>query len=248
MYRATNGVLRVLLAIGRIPVRIEGAEHLPDEPGVILASNHLSIADPAILSMVVGRMARRRIRYMAKAEAMRVPLFGTFLRAYGGFAVRRGTPDREAYRMARAVLEEGDWLGVAPEGHRSRSGHLEEPKAGTSLLAMRSGALVLPVAIWGTERLWPVGGRLPRLGTRITVRFGEAYRPAGGDGPTSEPEPPRADGDAEAAGERSGTEPGDPAPRSERATRRRRAMDDATEDLMRRIAVLMPPEYRGRFG
>jgi 1-acyl-sn-glycerol-3-phosphate acyltransferase len=186
---------------------------VPDAPGVILASNHLSIADPPVLSLVVARLVGRRVRYMTKGEALDAPVMGPVLRAYGGFGVRRGRPDREAIRMAQAVLDAGDWLGLAPEGTRSRSGALGEPKAGVALLALRTGAPILPVGIAGTERTWPVGLRLPRFGTTVTVRFGPLYRPAA----------PEAVED------------------------RRAALDAGTEELMRRIAVLLPGSYRGRF-
>ncbi|MGH2408126.1 MAG: lysophospholipid acyltransferase family protein [Candidatus Limnocylindrales bacterium] len=196
-----------------VRLRVEGAEHVPDEPGVIVASNHLSIADPPVLSVVIARLVGRRVRYMAKGEALDAPIMGPVLRAYGGFGVRRGQPDREAIRMAQTVLDAGDWLGLAPEGTRSRSGAMGEAKAGVALLALRSRAPILPVGIAGTERTWPIGAHLPRVGTTITVSFGPLYRPT----------PP------------------------ERAEDRRAALDAGTDELMRRIAILLPGSYRGRF-
>jgi 1-acyl-sn-glycerol-3-phosphate acyltransferase len=115
---------------------------------------------------------------MAKAEAMRWPILGPLFRAYGGFGVERGRLDREAYRTARAVLDSDDWLGLAPEGTRSRTGALGEAHTGAVLLAIRSGATILPIALAGTERVWPVGAAVPRPWTRATVRIGEPYRPA----------------------------------------------------------------------
>ena len=180
---------------------------------MIVASNHLSITDPALISITIERLVRRRVRYMAKGEAFEWPLLGPLMSAYGGFGVRRGRPDRDAYRMAREVLSTGDWLGLAPEGTRSRTGTLGEPKQGVALLAMRSDALILPVGVSGSERLWPVGARAPRVGTSVTIRFGEPFRPA-------------------VAG--SGRE-------------RRDAVPELTEQLMRRIAALLPAAYRGRY-
>ena len=215
-FRYANRLLGLLLAAGRVRVVVEGAGHVPDEPGVIVASNHLSIMDPLLVSFVVERLVRRRVRYMAKAEAFEWPVLGRIMTAYGGFGVRRGRPDREAFRLAREVLDSGDWLGLAPEGTRSRTGHLGEPKPGVALLALRSGAPVLPVGIAGTERLWPVGARVPRPSTTVTLRFGEPWRAVGG---------------AEGSGDRSGRE----------------SVEAATDELMRRIAALLPPAYRGRF-
>jgi len=211
--RLGNLGVRLGLALLADRVAIEGADLLPDEPGVIVASNHLSILDPPLITVAVARLAGRQVRYMAKAEAFDMPVVGSILRAYGGFGVRRGRADREAYRAAQDVLASGAWLGLAPEGTRSRTGHLGEPKAGVALLAIRSGATVLPVGISGSDRAWPVGARLPRPGSHITIRFGTPYRPA-----------------------------------DESAADRRGALEAGSEDLMRRIAALVDPRYRGRFG
>jgi 1-acyl-sn-glycerol-3-phosphate acyltransferase len=233
-FRLLNLAIRLALVLTRTRLVVEGAEHLPDQPGVIVASNHLSIADPPLICLAVWRAVGRRVRYMAKSEAMEAPIMGPALRAYGGFGVRRGQADREAYRMSHAVLEAGDWLGLAPEGTRSRSGVLGEPMSGVSLLAVRSGAPVLPVGIAGSERTWPIGARRPRFGTTVTVRFGALLDPQAGE----------HDGERD-AGERPGAkqligprERGD----------RRAALDASTEAMMRAIAALLPPRYRGRFG
>lgn len=231
-FRGLNALIRAALATGRIRLRIEGAEHVPDAGGIIVASNHLSIADPPLVCVTVERLVGRRVRYMAKAESFGWPLVGPVMAAYGGFGVRRGRADREAYRAARAVLESGDWLGLAPEGTRSRTGHLGEPKPGVALLALRTGAPILPVGIAGSERLWPVGARLPRPDSTVTLRFGPVLRP--------EDLGLRADFSPEDAP--AGGEPERP------AAARRESVAHATETLMRRIADLLPAPYRGRFG
>jgi len=212
--RLGNLGVRLGLALLADRIVVEGADSLPDAPGVIVASNHLSILDPPLVTVTVARLIGRQVRYMAKAEAFEMPVVGSILRAYGGFGVRRGRADREAYRAAHEVLASGAWLGLAPEGTRSRTGHLGEPKPGVALLAVRSGATVLPVGISGSDRAWPVGARLPRPGSRVTIRFGTPYRPA--------------------------------APESE--SDRRGALEAESEALMRRIAALVDPGYRGRFG
>ena len=232
IFRLCNAATRLLLWLLRTRIVIEGRERVPDRPGVILASNHLSILDPVLLTLAVDGLTGRRVRYMAKAEALAWPGFGRLLHAYGGFAVRRGRPDPEAYRTAQEIVRQGDWLGLAPEGTRSRTGVLSEPKPGAAILALRTGAPILPAAIWGTERVWPVGARLPRFGQSVTIRFGELYRFGDLYRPSWE-EPA-----AEAA---------EPGPAAQPALRRQE-IDIATEDLMRRIAALLPPPYRGRFG
>lgn len=251
VFRASNTFARVVLWLLRARITVEDVANVPDRPGVILASNHLSVLDPVLLTLAIEDRTKRRIRYMAKAEAMAWPGFGRLLTGYGGFAVRRGRPDLEAYRTAEEVVRGGDWLGLAPEGTRSRTGALIEPKAGVALFAIRTGAPILPTGIWGTEHLWPVGARLPRFGQAVTIRFGELYYPRvirpGNESvaddavpATAEPMEPSGGtaGELVKRGQKTGAEP---------ATRRQR-IDATTEDLMRRIAALLPPPYRGRFG
>jgi 1-acyl-sn-glycerol-3-phosphate acyltransferase len=242
-FRSLNVVIRLVIMLTRTRLVVEGVEHLPDQPGVIVASNHLSIADPPLICLAIWRAGGRRVRYMAKAEAMDTPIMGPALRAYGGFGVRRGQADREAYRMSRAVLETGDWLGLAPEGTRSRSGVLGEPMPGVALLAVKSGAPVLPVGIAGSERTWPIGARRPRFGTTVTIRFGPPLDLRAAQA-TAGPEAPAA-GSATAG-------PEDPAAGSASAPAgrpdRRAAVDASTEAMMRAIAALLPADHRGRFG
>jgi len=248
VFRACNAFVRLVFWFLRTRVTVVGAEHVPDRPGVILASNHLSILDPVLLTLAIEDLTKRRVRYMAKAEALGWPGLGRLLTVYGGFAVRRGRPDPEAYRTAQEVVREGDWLGLAPEGTRSRTGALIEPKPGVALFATRTGAPILPVGIWGTERLWPVGARLPRFGQTVTIRFGELYHPRvrpAGDGGAADVAVPGSTA-VERIEPRRPKEPAE-APAADPGARRQR-IDAATEDLMRRIAALLPPPYRGRFG
>ena len=113
---------------------------------------------------------------MGKAEAMRWPLVGTFLRVNGVFGVRRGAADLEAFRLAEGVLRDGNVLGIYPEGTRSRDGKIGTFRDGAALLALRSGAPVVPVAVSGTEQLWPRGALLPRRAARIHMVIGEPRR------------------------------------------------------------------------
>jgi 1-acyl-sn-glycerol-3-phosphate acyltransferase len=111
--------------------------------------------------------------WMGKAEAMRWPLVGWFLRVNGVFGVRRGAADLEAFRLAERILSEGHILGIYPEGTRSPDGVLRPFRDGAALLALRSGVPVLPVAVTGTDGLWRKGSLIPRRVPRVTLTIGE---------------------------------------------------------------------------
>ena len=125
-------------------------ERIP-KSGVIIASNHLSSADPA---MIASAIYPRSPRYMSKIELFqKEPVIGYLFALSGGFPVRRGLGDRAALREAERLLAEGAAVGMFPEGHRSDTGALIEAHTGTALLALRTGAPVVPVGIWGSEHL-----------------------------------------------------------------------------------------------
>jgi 1-acyl-sn-glycerol-3-phosphate acyltransferase len=111
---------------------------------------------------------------MAKEEISRWPLVGWLARGAGVFFVRRGEGDRGAQRIALEHLAAGRPIGIFPEGTRSRNGILREPKFGVSVLATRSGALVLPVAISGSGKIFPGRSRWPHR-TRVDIRIGEPF-------------------------------------------------------------------------
>ena len=148
---------------------------LPADGPLIIASNHLSNADPPLIASWLTPAMGRAVHWMAKQEALDWPIVGAFLRANGAFGIRRGAADTEAFRLARRVLEDGRVLGTFPEGTRSHTGALQKAKEGVTLLAIRTGAPVLPVAVWGTERLWPRGSSLPRPGGHVHLRAGEPF-------------------------------------------------------------------------
>ena len=90
----------------------------------------------------------------------------------------RSTADIEAFRLARRILDEGHALFVFPEGTRSRDGSLSEARDGVAVLALRTGAPIVPVAIAGSHGVWPRGQKLPHPGGHVTVRVGPPFRVA----------------------------------------------------------------------
>lgn len=166
-------VTRVSLLIWR--PRVEGRENLPARGPVILAANHLSFVD----SMLIPIVAPRRVSFLAKAEYFETPgfkgrLMKAFFTAIGAVAVRRGEhrAARDSLDQALAVINSGNAFVIYPEGTRSLDGRLYRGKVGVGWLALKSGAPIVPVGIEGTQRLLPVGAKVPRLAP-ISVRFGE---------------------------------------------------------------------------
>lgn len=147
--------------------RVNGKENVPAHGPVIIVSNHLNLIDPPLLSASI----KRRIVFMAKEELFHSLILGPLVRGWRAFPVRREGLDREALRQAQQVLGEGLALGMFPEGARSATAQLQRARAGTSLLALRSGVPVLPVGITGTEKIKSPIAILRR--PEVTVNIGK---------------------------------------------------------------------------
>ena len=154
--------------------RIEGLEHVPREGPFILVANHCSQADPPLLGWATGYQVDRVVHFMAKEEMRHWPVIGWLAERSGVFFVRRGEGDRASQRTALAILASGEPIGIFPEGTRSRDGRMREARPGAALLAVRSGAPVVPVGIAGTHRMFPGRSRLPHR-TRVTFRIGRPF-------------------------------------------------------------------------
>ncbi len=155
-------------------LRVEGVERVPRSRPFILVSNHCSNLDPPFIGWATGHQVGRVIHFMAKIEMRSWFFIGWLATQSGTYFVRRGEGDRNAQRFSLDTLAAGRPIAIFPEGTRSRNGHLTAFKPGAALLAIRSGAPVLPVAISGSHRLFPDGSRIPHA-TRLTVRVGVPF-------------------------------------------------------------------------
>jgi 1-acyl-sn-glycerol-3-phosphate acyltransferase len=158
-------------------VRVEGdLDQIPRTGPVILAANHISNGDAVIIGAWLTKSLGRRIHWLGKKEMFDWPIVGWMARNGGVHPVDRGAADVEAFRTAERVLAEGHVLMVFPEGTRSPTGELQQPKDGLAMLALRSGAPIVPIGIANTDRVWPKGRFLPRPGGHATMRVGRPFR------------------------------------------------------------------------
>ena len=148
------------------------------EGPLILAANHASNLDAVVLGSWLIPKLGRRIHWLGKKELFDWPIVG-WTAAHGGVhPVDRGAADVEAFRLAQRILDEGNILFVFPEGTRSPDGSLQEARDGLAVLALRTGAPIVPLGIAGSNGVWPRGQKLPHPGGRVTVRVGRPFRPA----------------------------------------------------------------------
>lgn len=163
----------VAFALMRLLFRLETRDpgRVPAAGPALLVSNHSSLLDAPL----IGSASRRRLAFLAKAELFRILVFGALLRRLGARPLRREGSDPAAMRTALRVLEEGGALLVFPEGTRGPEGVLRPARAGAGMLAVVSGAPVVPVYVSGSGRAWPKGARLPRP-AKVTVTFGQPLR------------------------------------------------------------------------
>ena len=186
-------------------VEVEGLDRIPSQGAFILVVNHLSQLDPPLIMMLVER--DDLTGWVAEKYQKNVAV-SWLVKVMHGIWLNRGEADRNALRQAVEYLKAGGCLGIAPEGTRSPTGALIEGKTGAAYLAEKTGVLVIPAAITGTQtairdlKLL----RRPRIGVHIGLPF---HLP--------------------------------PVDRAARAEELQRNADE----IMCRIAALLPPEYRG---
>jgi 1-acyl-sn-glycerol-3-phosphate acyltransferase len=203
-YFGNWALVRIFRLLMRVDIR--GLENTPRAGPLVVAISHSTFLDP----LLAVAYTPRDVTPMAKIEAFHLPVIGLILRWYGAFPIRRGEVDLTAFKTALQVLRDGDAMVIAPEGHRSESGALQRGREGAIILSLRTGAPILPVAVWGGKPFWH---NLPRLRrTRMWYYVGEPVIPVF---TTDKP--------------------------------KREQIAAMSDELMARIASMMPPEVRGYY-
>lgn len=153
---------------------VQGLENIPRRGPAILASNHLSFSDSIFLPLMV----RRRVTFLAKSEyftgkGIKGFLSRAFFAGAGQVPIDRAsaTAARDALETGTRILNEGKLLGIYPEGTRSPDGRLYRGKTGLARMSLESGAVVIPVVMVDTEKIQPIGKKLPRI-HKVRIRIG----------------------------------------------------------------------------
>ena len=199
-------------------VKVEGAiGDIPKTGPVILAANHASAGDPVFVGAFLTPKFGRPLNWLGKRELFDIPILSWIARHGGVHAVERGAADVEAYRIAARILEAGHVLAIFPEGTRSPDGKLQRGLDGVGLLALRSGAAIVPVGVGNSDTFWPKEHTLPKPRGHVTVRVGKPFLLHEALGLP----------DARAA--------------------RRVPKEQATTAIMARVAALLPERQRGAY-
>lgn len=156
-------IIRALLRL-----QVLGEDNVPHRGGLVVVSNHVSFIDPILIRITIGRP----LFFMAKEELFKNRVAGFFLRYFGAFPISRGSGDRKALKQSLKLLDEGQAVLIFAEGTRSRSGVLRKALPGIALIATKSRAPVLPMAVMGTEQIQGFGGWTLRR-PRVKVVFGK---------------------------------------------------------------------------
>lgn len=183
--------------------RVSGRKHVPLKGPLLIVANHLSWYDPILLGVVLPR----RVWFFSKAEIFSWPIVGLVCKSTGQIPVNRGGSDRVALETGLAYLREGKALMIFPEGTVARQEQMIAAHTGAAMLAIRTGATVLPIAHRGTRRVL----RSLRIWfPRVDIQIGKPYTPV--------------------------LPPG---------VSRKVGLQRITEDMMTRIAEMVPEEQRG---
>ena len=181
IYTAAIGAGRAMFAALRVKRSVRGTENIPDTGGAVIAMTHFGYLEFALVEWVTWLHNRRRIRFMAKKPVFDKPVVGWLMRSMRHISVDM-TAGSEAYAAAVAALRRGELIGVFPEAGVSASFTVRDLKTGAARLAAEAGVPLIPVAVWGGQRLMTKGhtARMrERFDIPVTFAFGAPLSVAG---------------------------------------------------------------------
>jgi 1-acyl-sn-glycerol-3-phosphate acyltransferase len=158
-------------------INVDGAEHIPRTGGAVVASNHISYLD-FIFCGFGAQPAGRLVRFMAKQEIFAHPIGGPLMRGMHHISVDRSA-GLASYKAALNALKEGEVIGVFPEATVNRAFTVKELKSGSTRMAAAADVPLIPMALWGSQRLWTKGRprHLTKRHVPISILVGEPMHP-----------------------------------------------------------------------
>ncbi|MEN7974149.1 MAG: lysophospholipid acyltransferase family protein, partial [Verrucomicrobiota bacterium] len=168
VYQFSTRIFKLFLLVWH-RLRVRGSENIPEQGGVLIASNHASFLDPPVVG--VGYRARP-VRFMAR-DTLWNSKFGTWwMDKVGCIPVSRGTGDMKALKLTIKSLKEGKAVSMFPEGTRTEDGELQEAKGGIGFIIEKSGCVVVPAYIDGTYKAHPKGTKFIKP-CKLTITYGK---------------------------------------------------------------------------
>jgi 1-acyl-sn-glycerol-3-phosphate acyltransferase len=177
VYRTVIGIARTVFALEGLKFTVEGDQHIPSTGGAVIAINHTGYMDFTYAGLPARRV-KRYVRFMAKKEVFDNKISGPIMRALKHIPVDRAA-GADSYKAAVDFLRRGELVGVYPEATISRSFEIKEFKSGAARMAIEANVPIIPVVIWGAQRVWTKGfpKRLGRTNTPISIAVGEPIQP-----------------------------------------------------------------------
>ncbi|WP_225078505.1 1-acyl-sn-glycerol-3-phosphate acyltransferase [Streptomyces sp. CoT10] len=174
VYRPVIGLARTMFKAWDLKIDCRGSENIPRTGGAVLVSNHISYLD-FVFNGLAALPQKRLVRFMAKESVFRHRISGPLMRGMKHIPVDRANGEA-AYARALDSLSSGEVIGVFPEATISESFTLKSFKSGAARLAQEAGVPLIPMAVWGTQRLWTKGHprNFKRSHIPVTIRVGEA--------------------------------------------------------------------------
>lgn len=167
-YDVCRSVIRGALLL-LLRCRVKGMENVPKHGPLLIVANHIQLVDP----ILIGVLLNRKMSFMAKEELFRSRFSRFFMRNFNTFPVRRGGIDKTAFSQANKILAKGQALAIFPEGKRSNDLKLQPAFLGSALIAWRSGALILPIGVSGTEEVSGISWIWRR--PRVVINIGRPF-------------------------------------------------------------------------
>ncbi|MEW2356684.1 lysophospholipid acyltransferase family protein [Spirillospora sp. NPDC029432] len=175
--KAAQGLFKAL----NIKFRLEGTDRIPRTGGAVLVSNHVSYLD-FIFAGLAAHPAGRLVRFMAKKEIFDNRIAGPLMRGMHHIPVDRNA-GAASYKAALTALKSGEIIGVFAEATISRSFTVKDIKSGAVRMAVAADVPLIPITLWGPQRMWTKGRkrRLLQRGVPVTILVGEPMYPKRGD-------------------------------------------------------------------